>query len=518
MPDTAPLAAYNPDASAAPPDLVARNFVAVDIVDNCNLRCPFCLFDYSGTKSTHFMTTEVFDAALRLLPLVPDGGFWLSCLHEPSLHPDFLALIERVPREHRRKLMFTTNIAKRANESYFQALAASGACFINISIESRTPALYEKFRKGARFSIFQENWDRLIAAWRAAASPPHLRYVIMAYRSNLAEIPDLVRYLRAERLAWHVEVRCTFEKPHITAEFRAAEFLESADWTWLAQQLSPYTSHEVSLWTPETAEKAEPAESTDIGALLPAPAAARAFALPPALPWRTPPALPGDDAGPAAFPLNMQMRWDGQFVLLGPTSGFLDELGTNFAVGWIRDDRDLDRRLGFEVVWRGPDGPVLVGEGRADLDYAPLRGADGAAMNFGFRFDFARDYAPAELEALEIWPCGAAQPLPRAPGFDGFVTVRSLTHVEGWIRNRFNPYARVDYEVFLALPGRVEALGTGIADIVAERHLYTRRRETPHAFELPFPRRLSPEERDHVVVRVIGEARVIRLSRQLVTM
>jgi hypothetical protein len=535
-------------------DFELLSHAAVDIVNNCNLRCPFCLFDYSDTKSTRFMSEEVFRAAIRLLPLVPDGGFWLSCLHEPSLHPNFLGLIDLVPRDQRRKLMFTTNIAKRANDAYFQALADSGAFHINISIESRTPALYETFRKGARFSIFQENWDRLIAAWRAAAAPPHLRYIIMAYRSNLAEIPALVRYLREERLAWHIEVRYTYDEPHIPAAFRASEFLAPADWVWLQSALGHYPADEVAVLTPDSLPREVQPAPPPHGAVLlpePPPVPAQIVPVPTLPPWRPAPALPTCDPAHPILPLNVQMRWDGHMIVsdkwdheadrktIGtadirgvpdpfaflmaiaaaplPPVGYVDEVAKDFVVGWIRDERHLAQRAGYEVVLRGPAGAIRLGEGRADCDYAPLHGVGFEASDFGFRFEFPREFTAAERDGVEIWPLGAAQPLPRAPCFEGFVNARSCAHVEGWVRDRFNPQARVPYEVFIALPGRVERLGEGIANIFSERQARAKRGEAHYAFDFRFPRLLTPEERDHVAVRVIGERSVIDLSPRLLT-
>jgi hypothetical protein len=139
--------------------------IAIDIVNNCNLRCPFCLFDYSETRTTRTMSNATFSGLLPLLPYVRDGNFWLSCLHEPTLNPDFLGFIERVPAQWRRKVMFTTNLAKRMPDAYFESLAGSGISHVNISLESRDPAIFERMRKGARWNIFLENWDRLTAAF-----------------------------------------------------------------------------------------------------------------------------------------------------------------------------------------------------------------------------------------------------------------------------------------------------------------------------------------------------------------
>ena len=225
-------------------------FIAGDIVDNRNLRCPFCLYDYSGVHATHFMSEETIEAALRFLPFVTDGNFWFSCLHEPTLHPKLVAFLEKVPQNYRRKIFYTTNLAKRMPPSYYEWLANSALHHINVSIESRTPAIYERLRKGARFRIFQDNWDTLIAAFAAGNAPPRLRYIAMAYKSNLRELPDLVAYLIHERRAAEVELRFTFDVEHLAPSFRAEEFLDPEDWQWLHEQLSGYPAEQVQLILP----------------------------------------------------------------------------------------------------------------------------------------------------------------------------------------------------------------------------------------------------------------------------
>lgn len=233
--------------------------VAMDIVDNCNLRCPFCLYDYANVRTTHFMTPETLASALRFLPYVRDGNFWFSCLHEPTLHPDLTDFIDTVPREYRKKLFYTSNLAKRMPDSYFEWLAQSGMFNINISIESRNPEIYERMRKGARHHIFMENWEKLLAAFARAPSPPKLRYITMAYKSNIDELPGLASYLLEERQAWQVEMRYTYDAPYIPAEFRAAEFLEDADWVRLRASLPPYPGDRLLLIAPSPATPAKPA-------------------------------------------------------------------------------------------------------------------------------------------------------------------------------------------------------------------------------------------------------------------
>lgn len=270
--------------------------VAMDIVNNCNLRCPFCIVDYTDTKRTKFMSDAIFDAALRLLPYVGPANFWLSCLHEPSLHPKLLDFIDRVPRQYRDKLFYTTNLAKRMPESYFAALADSGMHHINISIESFDPAVYERMRQGARHRIFQENWDALLAAFAAAPSPPKLRYNMMAYRSNKADLPGIVQTLLDEKRAWQVEARFTYDRTHIPAAFRAAEFLDAAEWQELQAALAHHDPERVLLVLPPE-QITDPSSQRDDETRQFEPAAA---------PWHV-----------APRPLQISMNWEGVMRVYG---------------------------------------------------------------------------------------------------------------------------------------------------------------------------------------------------------
>jgi hypothetical protein len=225
-------------------------YIIMDIVDNCNLRCPFCVYDYRNVHRTNMMSEETIDAAVRLSPYVTEGNFWFSCLHEPTMHPRLMEYVYKVPREQRSKVFYTTNLARRMPDEYFAALAESGMHHVNISIESQNPAIYERMRKGARHAIFQENWDRLTGAFNKAANPPMLRYICLAYKSNFKEIPSLVAYLLQNRLAFIVEVRHTYDVEHIPREFRQSEYMFRDDWIWLRDALAGYSAQQVLLDLP----------------------------------------------------------------------------------------------------------------------------------------------------------------------------------------------------------------------------------------------------------------------------
>ncbi len=275
-------------------------YAALDIVDNCNLRCPFCLYDYATTHRTNTMSDEVFDAAIRLMPYVGEGHFWLSCLHEPTMHPQFASMIERIPAEFRSNIFYTSNLSRRMPQEYYDVLGRSGLNHLNVSIESRNPELYERMRKGAKHRIFMESWEKLLAACQSGPNPPKIRYIMMAYKSNLREIPELVAYLRDERMASFIDVRYTFNMSHIDGAFKQEEFLDPEEWHWLAAQLGHYPPSEVNLSLPPGLPPHGGAPQPE----LPEPAAALPTAALPtaALPAAEPPPPVPEAAPPAPEP------------------------------------------------------------------------------------------------------------------------------------------------------------------------------------------------------------------------
>jgi hypothetical protein len=216
--------------------------LAVDIVNNCNLRCPFCMVDYSGVDKTELMTEETFLRLLRLIRHVPQGGFWLSCLHEPTLHPGMDYFLSLIPPNSRKKVVFTTNLARPLPERTFEAWVASGLKHINISCDTMDPELFAVLRKFGKDSVFESNLRSLARVFQRHANRPALRYITIAFRSNVSEIPDLVRRCHEEFLASECEIRSVYNTRNIPDEFRQAEFLGPKDWPMLTAALAnlPY--------------------------------------------------------------------------------------------------------------------------------------------------------------------------------------------------------------------------------------------------------------------------------------
>lgn len=211
--------------------------VAADIVDNCNLRCPFCVYDYSGVTKTHLMPEATFRKLVALARVVPAGQFYISCLHEPTLHPRLNDLLGMIPDGVRHKIFFTTNLARPLKDADFDAWARSGLHHINVSLDSLVPERFAVLRKFGRFDVFTANLDRLAAVFRRTPGAPALRYITMAFKSNLDEIPEIVKVSRERWLSTENAIRYTFNVAHITDEFRRREYLFPEDWASLTQRL-----------------------------------------------------------------------------------------------------------------------------------------------------------------------------------------------------------------------------------------------------------------------------------------
>ena len=220
-------------------------YIAADIVNNCNLRCPFCLVDYDQVKTTNLMTEETFRALIRLAPAVREGGFWLSCLHEPTLHPKLGDFIHLIPQDQRKKFWFTTNLTRPLPDALIETIANTGLHHINVSLDSFNDEVFAMLRKHGRLKVFRQNLDRVIQAFARAEKPPFIRYITMAYRSNMNEIPDMVRWMNESGRAQEIEIRYTFNTSNISDDFRREQFLRAEEWQALKTSLEaqPYKNY-----------------------------------------------------------------------------------------------------------------------------------------------------------------------------------------------------------------------------------------------------------------------------------
>ena len=76
-----------------------------DVTNVCNLRCPHCYNDWSDPflSKAVFMDKETFKKVVQLIPLTAKETFHFSCAFEPTLNPEFIDLINMIPRKLQKK-------------------------------------------------------------------------------------------------------------------------------------------------------------------------------------------------------------------------------------------------------------------------------------------------------------------------------------------------------------------------------------------------------------------------------
>ena len=169
----------------------------VDPNDGCNLNCLHCGLD--SPHLVHFskqtcMNTENYT---RMLGILKDHIISLSlgCIREPLVHPQIEDLIKIsdtiLPAGH---LSLNTNGIRLTEDIVDLLLTCQNDWHLNISIESATPATYEKIRRGAKFKSFYDNMRYLIEARCRFQKKITITFSCVIMNINLDDFPELLSF------------------------------------------------------------------------------------------------------------------------------------------------------------------------------------------------------------------------------------------------------------------------------------------------------------------------------------
>ena len=186
------------------------------------------------------MTRETYDHWMELLPITAPGGFWLSCLHEATLHPQLLDFIEATPKLYRDRLSINTNLSARLSSAYLERLANSGIYQLRVSLDSQELGAFAVLRKKAKYEVFDDNLRRLSLALKNSRWRPHLRFITTVFRDNKQEVADLVRSGRELGGESH-EVRYPYYVPSL-AQWGKSHILSEAEWSEVERDLEAFPS------------------------------------------------------------------------------------------------------------------------------------------------------------------------------------------------------------------------------------------------------------------------------------
>lgn len=168
--------------------------VEIDITNKCNLRCAMCYFSDPVVfqRKREDITVEDFARiAKQVFPWCKDVG--LSFGTEPLLHRQFGELIA-ITKSYRVPWVWATTNGILLNERVIDQIIQLGLDSICISIDGAKKETYEHIRVGARFDKLIANIQALNRAKQQAGSDtPHLQLNIVLMRSNIQELPALIR-------------------------------------------------------------------------------------------------------------------------------------------------------------------------------------------------------------------------------------------------------------------------------------------------------------------------------------
>jgi MoaA/NifB/PqqE/SkfB family radical SAM enzyme len=170
------------------------NFLQVEPVGQCNLRCQMCPIQFRRDGPPHgppaFMDFDLFARLLDQFPALEH--LQLQGLGEPMMHPRFFDMVALAVG---RGIRVSTN----TNLTYLNGRRAalcvtSGLDELHASVDGATAETFEGIRIRAHFEQVIGNLEGLVEARRRLGrDTPRIRMVVVAMRRNLHEFPDLVR-------------------------------------------------------------------------------------------------------------------------------------------------------------------------------------------------------------------------------------------------------------------------------------------------------------------------------------
>lgn len=178
------------------------------------------------------MTEETFKKILKILPLVIDK-FFIACNCEPTIHPDFIGLLSRLPPKYAAKTIFTTNLAKPLPAAFFTKLSGLKLNYFNISLDSFNPSVFEEFRKGSKFQNFMDNLEKMRTEFLKAKNPPKVRYITMIFKQNIDEAEEILNTCMTRFLSSENEFRRSMDQN----DWIKARTVSETEWLNLAKRL-----------------------------------------------------------------------------------------------------------------------------------------------------------------------------------------------------------------------------------------------------------------------------------------
>jgi radical SAM protein with 4Fe4S-binding SPASM domain len=166
--------------------------VIFELTNACNMHCIMC-----GRNSGKFTPVYMNPATIGNLGSVLEKceETTLFGWGEPTLHPDFQGILETLDSYPARKYLLTNGmrLAELA-----PILMDHSLDLLGVSLDGANPGTNDRIRAGGSFDRVLEGIRHMVSLKRKSPSAfPHINLVMTLMKSNLEELPDMVRLARS---------------------------------------------------------------------------------------------------------------------------------------------------------------------------------------------------------------------------------------------------------------------------------------------------------------------------------
>lgn len=159
-----------------------------ELTNACNLNCVMCGRNAADFKATMF-DMETFYSFEPLMDIVEEVT--LMGWGEPTIHPHFIEMLETINKHSARKYFCSNGMnLKNIREAIFNYKVDVFA----VSLDGATDETNSRIRRGSKINQITEDLKGIVKIKKERRLKyPWINFVFCAMRSNIRELPDLVR-------------------------------------------------------------------------------------------------------------------------------------------------------------------------------------------------------------------------------------------------------------------------------------------------------------------------------------
>jgi MoaA/NifB/PqqE/SkfB family radical SAM enzyme len=163
----------------------------VEVTNRCNSRCQTCIRTFKTLEPTRDLTLDEFRSIVGQLPALRRAV--LHGVGEPLLNPELVAMLGHLKQRPNPPYTLFNSNALALTPSRQAALIDSGLDELRVSIDAAHAELYRRIRGVDGFERVVSNVAALARRAAREGAGPQLSLWFTAMRSNLADLPCLVR-------------------------------------------------------------------------------------------------------------------------------------------------------------------------------------------------------------------------------------------------------------------------------------------------------------------------------------